>query len=441
MDQIDQLLSDQNSRGFKMDGRPLWRVIVLEKPHVEDKSVIDVAFIWHHVIGDGRSGLAVLSTILKSLNSIPCRKRNSADSSHQERGEPTVFGDSGDPIVMTNPNHMFPALEEILSLPMSTPPTTSNNLESHPTSLLNKSANTKKWSGAPYHCEEPIKTKIRHINIPHTSVERLVSRCRKERTTITPFLQSLAGKVLMETFPTADRLRCAVAISMRRFFPPHLQIDDNVMGLWVSAFHLEYSRAQLAAEIPNNSNNNHNSNNCSESYSAFPWDHARQNSQRIAHEIAKGEMDVGIGKLRFIPDFKSAMLELMGKEREDSFAITNLGIFPRVAANVVNNEKTNNNDKTNSDDDDDHDQAVDPSSTSAAPPPGPGPSWHISNLVFSQSCHVNGSAVQFCIVSVEGGDMCVTLSWQEGTVADEDAARIAEKIRKELLELGRGSES
>ena len=429
-DQLDQLLSDQHSRGFKMDGRPLWRVVVLEKLHVEHELIVDIAFIWHHVIGDGRSGLGVLSTILQSLNSLLCRGNDKAESSHSEGGDSSVFANSGDPIVMTNPNPMFPALEEILSLPMSTPPNTSNNSEPNSMPLPSKPSNTSKWSGAPYHCEEPIKTRIRHITIPHTSVETLVLRCRKERTSITTFLQSLAGRVLVETFPTADRLRCAVAISVRRFFPPQLQIDDSVMGLWVSAFHLEYTRAQLATETRNNENE-HNSNNCSESHSAFPWDHARQNSQRIAHEIAKGETDVGIAKLRYIPDFRSALLRSMGKEREDSFAITNLGLFPRVAATVVNNEKNN----------DDDDEVVDPSSTFAGPPPGPGPAWHISNLVFSQSCHVNGSAAQFCIVSVRGGDMCVALSWQEGTVADEDATQILEKMQKALLELGGGSES
>jgi hypothetical protein len=63
--------------------------------------------------------------------------------------------------------------------------------------------------------------------------------------TATPFLQALVGKVTIEVFPDADAVQCAVALSSRRFLPPDLKINDNVVGLWVSAFHLEYSRRRL----------------------------------------------------------------------------------------------------------------------------------------------------------------------------------------------------
>jgi hypothetical protein len=68
----------------------------------------------------------------------------------------------------------------------------------------------------------------------------------------------------------------------------------------------------------------------------------------------------------------------MGQERDNSYGLINLGIFPNKAITTDG---------------------------SSSPP-----QWVISELLFSQSCHVNGSALQFCVVSVEGGDMNIALS-------------------------------
>lgn len=375
---IDAILSRNHSCGYKSNVVPLWRVVVLEQACVESKSDVHLAFVWHHVIGDGRSGLAVLSTILNALNSY-CLPEDSL------QGAPLV-NDLNNTIVMTPSKPLFPALEEILPLPMSTMTIVSQKLGPWLPSWFRKSPKLEKWSGSPYHCEEPTRTNIRHMTIPPGLTQALVGRCRSEATTITPFLQALVGQVLMETFDDAHSLRCAVALSLRRIFPEQLQIDDGVMGLWVNAFHLEYTRDQLQGRDGASS----------------LWNQARNDSQRIEYEIAKGETDVGIGMLRYIKDFKSTLMGKMGKKREDSYAITNLGVYDPMAGEAS-------------------------SSTF---------SWQISDLVFSQSCHVNGSAIQFCIVSVKDGNLCIALSWQQDTVTGEDVARIEENLREKLLHLG-----
>lgn len=389
---VDEILSENHSLGFETAELPFWRVVVLEIGQVGDRLTIDIIFVWHHVIGDGRSGLAVHSTILQAFNSVQPRGDGELMLSCMGDKETEVFCEPEHEIVETPTTPLFPALEEILTLPMGMMTMISHKLRRWLPSWLCKTRSQGKWSGSPYHCEEPIKTKIRHISIPDTSVKGLVESCRSERTTITPFLQALVGKIIMETFDDASRVRCAVAISLRRFFPAHLQIDDSVMGLWVNAFHLEYTRVQLQGRKGE----------------LLPWDQARRNSKRIKSEIAKGQKDVGIGMLRYTDDFKSVLQGKMGKKREDSYAITNLGVFS--------------------------DTAVDKADTSASP-------WLISNLLFSQSCHVNGSALQFCIVTTNGGEMSIALSWQENTISEEEAAHIADQLRAQLVQLGSRSGS
>jgi Alcohol acetyltransferase len=294
------------------------------------------------------------------------------------------------PLVATTPmKPLYPPMEQIFSLSRSLSVRISRVLRSY-FSCGRARRDAKKWSGGPYHCDTPIKTRIRHLSMPASSLKKLMERCHREDSTITPFLQTLVGKTLCETFEAAGRLRCAVAISLRRFMPPQLQIGDDAMGLWVSAFHVEYSRTQLLGR--------ENEGGESKQF----WDEVRKNSQRIRQEIKKRDRDLSTGMLRYIPDFRSMLVNKMGQKRDDSFAITNIGCFNGEPGKLS------------------RDLGDDPSQLC------------ISNLLFSQSCHVNGSALQFCIVSVKDGDMNIAISWQEGIVSVEDVERVAEALSKAL---------
>ena len=66
---IDEILSEQHSLDFGVEGLPLWRIIVFGSRQPHDDPTTDIAFVWHHVIGDGASGLTVHSTILQALSS------------------------------------------------------------------------------------------------------------------------------------------------------------------------------------------------------------------------------------------------------------------------------------------------------------------------------------------------------------------------------------
>ena len=52
--QLEGFLSKQNSTGFKNTELPLWRVIFRKYPSRQRVSLVDLTFVWHHVIGDGQ---------------------------------------------------------------------------------------------------------------------------------------------------------------------------------------------------------------------------------------------------------------------------------------------------------------------------------------------------------------------------------------------------
>lgn len=74
------------------------------------------------------------------------------------------------------------------------------------------------------------------FSISAAVVEKLVSRWREAQVTMTPLLQCVTGKVLLEMIAGAEVLRCATAISMRQSFPDAARIDDNLVsfvGEWI----------------------------------------------------------------------------------------------------------------------------------------------------------------------------------------------------------------
>jgi len=394
---IDGFLSAQHSLGFHDKRKPLWRVVVLQhgdkelRGHDTSMQAVDIAFVWHHVIGDGKSGLAVHTSILQGLATPFC---SSPDSSLSHYSEASKTDGKVPPTTTIKPqaSELYPSLEQIFAMPASRSTKFKKWLSRYFGSCLplqpksQEDLDAKKWSGAPYHDESPIKTFIRHIIIPTASTNTLVKLCHEKKTSITAFLQALIGRTISRNYNHMFRLRCATAISMRRFMKPDLHISEQEMGLWVSAFHFELEARDLSAT--------------DQDKERF-WQLSRKNRKRIANEIKKGDRDLGIGGLRSIPDFRENLKGKMGRKREDSFAVTNLGVW-------------------------DGSLSSDGSSGEGA---------RIGRMVFSQSCHVNGSALQFCIMSVRGGEMVIGVSWQEGTVPVKDTECIASALKAELMRL------
>ena len=89
----------------------------------------------------------------------------------------------------------------------------------------------------------------------------------------------------------------------------------------------------------------------------------------------------------------------MAKKRGESYSIANIGVFDGEAP--VSESATEGNQH-----------------------------WRVPKTVFSQSSHISGSVVRFCIVSTEGGETVIALSWQEGVVPADDIDRVAQTRRE-----------
>ncbi|KAK6336947.1 hypothetical protein TWF718_009736 [Orbilia javanica] len=314
-----------------------------------------IAFIWHHVIGDGRSGLAVHQSLLESFrlfeDDIDCKSNRPTTASLEFTCVPT------------SPKPLFLPMEKML--PNSSAPPAPAPLQG------------LKWAGNFYNDKSPILTKLGHIRVSANSVQRILSQCRKHGTTMTALLQAIVAKSLLNKVPS-DRIRTAVAVSLRRFFDPKLEIDDSVMGLWISTYTTEYHKTQFSQNA--------------EKLDSL-WKISQQNTAQINGVMANHGKDVEIMGLMGVHDYSAAVKSRVGQPRDNSFGLTNLGIF-RGVSTVEGQE----------------DIAID-------------------DMFFSQSCHANGAAFQICIVTVQGGDMNVVFNWQEGVVLQEEIEGIVGGVR------------
>ena len=118
----------------------------------------------------------------------------------------------------------------------------------------------------------------------------------------------------------------------------------------------------------------------------------------------KGDNELSTGMLRYIPDFRSTLSAKWAKKETTVFQP--LALEASTESNAAASKDLENG--------------------SAQP--------CISNPLFSQSCHVNGSALQFCIVSIKNGDMNIAISWQEGTGQIADVERVAGSLKMTLLQ-------
>jgi hypothetical protein len=376
---LGQTLSHQNSKGFADRDKALWRILILnlgKSGLVSESQQYGVIFVYHHVIADGKSGLAMHHSILAALN--------------QPSGE--TGGSQSRYVVRTNSDPLLPDMDELIDYK---PTWTSWLLSTFGrfAPCLKKGFRLRKWSGAPYHHDPsaPSRTNIRLLELSADEMKAVQGRCKAQGSSVTSLFQVLVGAVLFEQFKEAQMLRCATAISLRRFFPKSSGVGDSKIGLWIDGFYDIFTRTELLGR------------GTTRTPCESTWDAARRSRRHIGREIAKGLQDLGFASLQRVADFSSMLLQQLGAQRANSYSIVNLGVLDLYF-----------------------------------PSPGRSPDMActLDRLFLSQSAHFNGSAIQFCLVSTERGGMGISLNWQEGTVPNDDVEAIVENLRRKFAYIG-----
>lgn len=295
--ELDEVLEGQHNRDFKEPhgGLPFWRLVILHHPETSGKFV--AAFVFHHALADGVSGLAFHSSFVSALNKIT---RAPSSSSLRTDPESTVHSPA---------RPLLPSLEALHPLPLSS----WYLLKALWHSWFPRVPESV-WTAAP--CTSPPtprRTRFRSFALAAPTTARLRASAHTHSTTLTAAAEAAFAAALFAHLPRRYKaLRAEGAVSLRRWLPADVVGKDSI-GAYVSAYGTEHRRR---GDSPDGG-----------AGPAFAWDDARRVRAGIEAELRGGGRDTRVGLLRYAGGLREFFSRKVGRRREVSFEFSNVGIF------------------------------------------------------------------------------------------------------------------
>ncbi|EFQ99877.1 hypothetical protein MGYG_02889 [Nannizzia gypsea CBS 118893] len=359
--ELDELLTEQHNISFAAP-LPYWRLCILTGP--KDSRRFTASYFWHHAIGDGSSGKAFHKSLLVALKSV-CSSSTAAS---------TVKS-----VVESPKTPLLPTLEETCPMPMSFFFILSVWFRAK---IWAPARDPALWAGSKM--VTPLQNCIRHLVVSKRDATVFREVCRENKATVTAGLQTVLAQALFKQIPEQyTKLTCEGAISARRWLTDPSITDDSI-GVWVHGYHEEYSR-----------------DNVCKSDNAFSWDEARRSKQTLDAVLSRRGKNSLTGMLKYAKDYVNELfLSKLGKEREKSFEVSNIGVF-----------------KADSDD-----------QTETSP--------RIERMVFTQSANVFGCAISTSVITGADGCLVLGFSWQKGVVEDDLIDAFIASVKQTLGSFG-----
>jgi hypothetical protein len=132
----------------------------------------------------------------------------------------------------------------------------------------------------------------------------------------------------------------------------------------------------------------------------FSWDEARRVRGTIEAELSKRGRNSIVGLLRYAGDYHEFFRKKIGRRREESFEVSNIGVFKP----------------------DGHGQETG--------------DWRVGRVVFSQSANVVGAALEASLVTGGDGRLNMGFSWLEGVVDSEWMEKVMKALKSMMEEVG-----
>ncbi|KAJ4353750.1 Alcohol acetyltransferase [Didymosphaeria variabile] len=389
----EKIRSELDSKFVELSDRPGWRVVVLQ--HADDK-LLDVVFTWNHAHTDGMGGKIFHDKLLQYLDT-------------ETRSDAAIHMNADVKLDFTNTQERFPpATELFVDLSMSPGFLLQQAWnEAKPISLFpNPSA--ARW--APIR-RDSYRTKFRTCIVDNATLSQVLEACRGHKTTLTALTHGLVLLSLASQLDedAARAFASLTAIDQRRFLPSHPPkypwLDPNTtMANYVSntshefdgAF-VEQIRSCLGGQLP--------ANRLSTDQSNLVWSAASKVREDIHKRLSKGLKDDRLALMKFVTNARALFEKEARKPRALSWAISNLGVMDGTAkgeASPVSEEGV----------------------------------WSIQRAQFTLSAHVPDAALLIAAVSLRGGELVITCTWQDTVVKDALADRLVGDLKRWLSHIG-----
>ena len=353
--QLDMKWSD-------IDSRPGFRVTVVRQ---EQMSSMDVIFTWFHTHTDGMGARILQETLLRKLN-MPMSDDESLALENRVLKLPGVA------------ERFPPAQERLVKYPVSPGYTITAAWKE----FVTGPANPATWTPVQ---QKPVTTAIRTFSLDNTMLQRVLATCRENGTTLTGFfnaavlvsLSERLGEAKARSFSalTARNMRPCTPADKARYpwLEPKGMVGNNVMVINHEFGVKEVARVRGAIQAAAEGDR-------FEALAETVWSVAARVRGDIRDSVVMGLKNNHVGLMGLVGDWRAFFKDKLGKPRETSWLVTNLGVFD--AAEV--------------------DQA-----------------WGIERARFSLGADVTGPAIHVCAIAIKGGELVVDVTWQESVVEVE----------------------
>ncbi|KAJ4314274.1 Alcohol acetyltransferase [Fusarium piperis] len=344
-----------------VESRPPWRIIVLRPG--SNPSFEDVIFSFHHSLMDGTSSKQFHEHLLAELNTL------SPESSSEFQ---TVLS-FPEPPSLPEPQDAILAYTNSMSFWAAT------LWNEHGPSFL-KSAKPAIWAGKSIDFAHPHKARVHAVDIQAPVVASLLSGARSHGTSITGLLHALIFASLATRIPDAPAFASSTPINMRPYMSSTADpaLKDTYRVLITTMAHQFASSDVSALRNPK------------ADLDALIWHHARELKTQIKERTATLPADDDSSLFSYISDWASHWRKKDGKERDDSWELSNIGCL-------------------------------------SIPAPEEG-KRSISRVLFTNGIMVAGGPMSISVASVPGGALTLGISWNEDVVEEAIMAGLAEDL-------------
>ncbi|KAF3908199.1 hypothetical protein AA313_de0202497 [Arthrobotrys entomopaga] len=370
---------------------PLWRIAILQKSYQvptaydsitnsEGRQDFEIAFCFHHAIGDGMSGAAFHYSLLKALNST---------NINTEEGKWDVYTPPED-------LEILPPMDDLLDFGMGFK--TAGRIVGHLAkgvlpSFLQKTV----WTGGKVG-DKLDRTRFETVVVDPYRLESLIRTLRGMKISMTSFITYATAEALYHTMKTADEtefgnmktLRVSLPMSYRR----HAEWGNDLMVDCIGAMDWDIAKFR-------------------------DLEHEVHAMRKLTGELKRESgvtRDSEVGLLALIPDIEAFFRGQVGKERGLTFEVSNLGVLDESKIGRPGGEDG----KITTMDEDGKKEA----------------NWMIEEALFSQSSSVAGPMFSINVATVRGR-MVIVVQWMDKVIKDKIMEDLVKRLNRNLSVFGK----
>ena len=343
--------------------RPPWKVLVAQN---SEDNFLDVVFLVHHALCDGKSAAAFHQFLLEALNE-PSQPLN-------ELRDHTLW--------LPKNIALVPSMEEMIKFNTSSVFLLKTLWQELGPKWLQFGAAPKPWAAGNISIE-PYQLHLHKIEFNSTQTASLISACRAHGTTLTGLMHSLLLLSLSQRIPSsvASAFQATTPISLAKIALPPSNVDlEKSLFVAVTGYeHCFDSRLVRDLRDPHGDTD------------LLLWQVARTVSKALKDRVDTLPNDDVIALLPWVTDWRKFWLNKLGKARSVTWEVSNIGSLRYYSE--ARNDK-----------------------------------WRIDRSIFSQPVMTTGAALSVNVAGVVDGFLTITIGWQESIVDNYLANNVARDL-------------